>query len=98
MPNWTFPIPNVTGYVDLFKYGNEITNNMLGLGILLIIFMVSFVASKSLPTEKAFSIACFTTTMASYFLAIMQLISGEIILMMTLLTALSVFFLYKFGD
>ena len=95
---WTFPIPNVTGYVDLFTYSNEVTNNMFGLGILMIIFVVSFVVSKNLPTEKAFSMACFTTTMTSYFLAILQLVSGEIILIMTLLTALSVFFLYRFGD
>ena len=98
MPDWTFPIPNITGYEDLFEYSNEITNNMFGISLLLIIFMVSFVASKNLPTEKAFSISCFTTYMASIFLAIMHLISGEIILLMTLLTALSVFFLYKFGD
>lgn len=98
MTNWTFPIPNITGYTSFLTYSNEITNNMFGPILLLIIFMVSFIATSRNGTSPAFSFACFITTLSSIFLAIMSIVSPEVIVLLVLLTAISAFFLYKFGD
>lgn len=96
MNNTTYyPGPeNVTTPVDMLQYTNSLTEDLFGAFILVGLWMVIFLAQKDYPTEKAFTSASFTTAIASYFLLIMDLVPVTVVLIATILTVVSVFFLY----
>lgn len=90
-----YPNPNVTGYVELLQYTNTVTNNLFGLGLLLMIFIVSFLSLKIYTTERAFATASFITAMSSYFLAILGLIATIIVVVPTIMALISIIILIK---
>ncbi len=92
-----FQYPNVSNYQELMQYNNTITNNMFGPVLLLIIFMVCFIATKGnrYSTGTAFTFASFTTMISSTMLAIIGIVSSEIILFLIIIVAISLFFLQK---
>lgn len=97
--SYYFPLPNnITDFVSLMVFANNVTNYMFGIGILLMIFFLSFTSLLFYGSERAFSTSIFLTFISSLFLASMGLIAYEIILIMIFATALSIFLLWKFGD
>jgi len=95
-----FPFPNITnGFQDLLTYSNTVTNNWFStLGILLPIFLILFIGmkTKGYRTELAFASASFSTTLVSYVMVLIPgFISPTIIVILTMITAVSVLFLYK---
>lgn len=101
MPNLTFPIPNVTsGPHELLTYSNTVTNNLFSIFILVAIFLVLFINMKTrgFQTEKALVSSAFSITLVSYIMMLIpNLISPEITVIMTMITAVSVLLLYKSG-
>lgn len=97
-----FPYPNVTdGFQDLLTYGNIVSGNVFGVSILLGFFFILFISLKTrgFPTEKVFASAVFSTTTLSYIMVLIpNFISPEIVVTMTMVTAISVLFLYKTGS
>ena len=97
-----FPYPNVTnGFQDLLVYSNTVTNNLFSSLILLGIFLILFLSLKTrgVLSEKAFVSAAFATTLVSYIMVLIPgFLSPEIIVIMTMVTAISVLFLYKTGS
>lgn len=96
--NMTFPAPSINNTVDLFVYGSSVTNDSLGATILIMIFVVLFIGFRAWPTASAFSTSIFLTTIGAFMLSILGLISPEIIIILTVLTAMSVLLAAKFGN
>jgi hypothetical protein len=92
---YLYNTPNATSIVDLFSYGNYVTNNVFGLFILVSVFLVMFLAMKQYPTEKAFASSSFTTALVSYMLSILGLVPSYAVLITTLMVITSVFMLWR---
>ncbi len=92
-----FPSANISNYQELMQYNNTITGGMFGPVLLLIIFMVCFIATKGnrYSTGTAFTFASFTTMISSALLAVLEIVSSEIILFLIIIVAISLFFLGK---
>ena len=99
MVDLTFPAPNATeatNIVSLMQYiNNDLVSGMFGITILIAIFFIAFISMKKYETEIAFSTSMFFTAIVSYLLFVLELIGESIIISTTLITALSVFFLYR---
>lgn len=94
----TFPTPNISrGLHEPFVYANTVTNNIFGPMILLSIFLIILIGfkMKGFRTEDSFASAIFSTTSVGYVMMIIpNLISVQIVIGMTMMTALTAFFLY----
>lgn len=99
MASLTFPSPNMTeGVQGILTFGNDVTNNLFSSSLLLMMFLIIFLSLKGLGfrTEQCFASASFSTATLSYmFLLLPGFISPEIIVATTLISGISVFFLYK---
>ena len=89
-----FPDPNGTSMIDIFKYANVVTGNMWGPMSLMVFFIIIFVSlAIRFEIEKALTTASFLTALVSYFFYVMDFVPGWMILIPTILTLISVFFL-----
>ena len=84
-----YPGENVTGIVELIQYVNEITNvggiGFFGVGILIMVGFVSFLASKSYPFAPAFGFSAFLTMITAIFLRFMDLINDSVLFIIVVL-------------
>lgn len=102
-----FPYPgNFTGGIqDVVNHTDFITQTcvsasecypMLGPMILVMLFAVSFIGMKTTTSVgEAFSASMVFVTIASAFLSVLELVPGEYIIVLGLLTAVSVFIGYN---
>lgn len=81
---------NVTDPVNLFQYVGSITSNLFGIMILFAIFSISFVAMRA--DSRAFLAAMGITTLSSVFLAAIQILDPNMILVTAAITGVGVFF------
>lgn len=94
-----FPYPNVTnGFQDILTYGNTVTDNYFSISILIALFMIILLSMlvRRVQSERAFASAAFSTTLVSYIMILIPgFISPDIIVIMTLISALSVILLWR---
>lgn len=89
---------NLTDFNQTLHYVDNVTDNMFGVAILLIIFTISFMALKSrYPTESALPSAMFTTTLISIFLWLLEILPAEAPPILALVTAFSVVLAFRGG-
>lgn len=70
-----FPEPtNVTNMLALFQHANVLTGNLLGVFILAMIGVVTFVATKNYSYERAFAYSAFTCLIVSIMLIFLDMI------------------------
>lgn len=74
-----YPPENMTSILDLFSHANVLTNGVLGIGILVVIAVISIIATKSLSTEKSFGFAGFLTLIVAILLRFMDLINDSVL-------------------
>ena len=86
---------NVTSFQDLLIYNNTVTNNMFGLSILVIVFFISFFTMLKFGSKVSFASSMWLTTVVSVFLWILQLVNPDIMVVLTVITALSTVFLFR---
>ena len=91
-----YPTPNSTGIVDLFLYPNVVTNNLFGVTMLGVFYVIILLAmlSRGYRVTQVFAATTFVATIVSYIMAIIPLLSVEISIVMTALSAVSTIFLY----
>lgn len=91
-----YPQPNSTGIVDLILYPNVVTNDLFGVTMLATFFVIIFLAmlSRRYRVMHVFAASAFTVTVVSYIMAIIPLVSVEVSIVMTAISAVSVIFLY----
>lgn len=85
---------NVTNFVTWMQYNNTVTDNMFGIGILVMLFIVVFIAFKQYETEQAFASACFISLIASIMLRVVGLVGSNVVLVFVILSAISAVLLY----
>lgn len=90
-----YPQPNSTGIMDILLYSNSVTNDWFGVVVVFMVFVVGFISQKHYGTERAVASASFLTAISSYLLFAMGLVGSHIILIPTIMTVVSVFFLWK---
>jgi len=81
----------VEGVGSLFQYGQYATNNAFGLGIIFMIFLISFGASALLNIGRAFASASFITLIFSVYFARIGLLSPTIPFILLVMTILGFF-------
>ena len=86
---------NVTGMLQLFTYANNITNNWLGAGILLAVWVISFVAMKQFRVERAMAASTFMVSIIGILLRMLGFVTDKIVILSVLALAVSVFWLFK---
>lgn len=85
---------NSTSPAEWLTVLNNNVNGFLGLGLIIMIFIVILVALIRFSFGQALATAGFITTVLSLFLLSMGLISQGVIYILILLTIVGVFFLY----
>lgn len=92
-----YPDVNITAenpLIDLWLYGNQVTDGGLSIFTLITIFGISFLASKNWGTERAFTLASGLTSIFAWFLLIAGgLVAEYVPLVPTVLFFISLFFL-----
>lgn len=89
---------NLTDINKTLYYVNDVTDNMFGVAILLIVFTISFMALKSrYPIESALPSSMFTTTLISIFLWLLGILPAEAPPILGLMTAFSVVLTFRGG-
>ena len=95
MPYFEYPDTNNRTVIDFMQYNNNAAEGGFGMIMLLSIFAVSFFSLKTYTSERAFGASMFITTMASYFLVILGMVSIGIAVTATIITAFTIFFLNR---
>jgi hypothetical protein len=90
---------NATGIVEMLNYNNTVTDNFFGVGIIIAVFFVLFVAMKSHETETALSSSLLISTLIAYLFASFEtpLVDVGVPIAMTIALILSILLLYKGG-
>ena len=95
MPIFPYPPENMTGIMDFLTYTNSLTNGFLGAGFLIIIFMVSFLSTKTFSYERAFGFSSFLTMISAILLRFLNLINDWILALTVILLVFSIILLTK---
>jgi len=90
-----YPGNNMTSIVDLIDYVNNITGGigLFGIGMLIIIFFVSFLSTKAYTFSRAFGFASFLTMISGIFLRFLGLINDAVFFITVVLFVISLIFL-----
>lgn len=89
MPEYYAP-PNSSdtlGFFELARYTNTATDGLMFPVILMVIFVVVFVATKQFSTAKAFTFASFVCVVASLPLALLDVMSPRFMYLFGILLA-----------
>jgi hypothetical protein len=86
---------NSRNFVDIMVCNNAITNNLFGVSILTMVFFISFISMLSFGQKNSLAASMWITTVVSVFLWGMQLINPEIMVALTVITALATIFLFR---
>jgi len=78
MANFSYPPENITGITGLVDYANSMTEGFLGITILIVIAVVSFIAAKT-TGEKAWGFSAFLTLLSAIMLRYMHIINNAIL-------------------
>lgn len=99
MVDLTFPMLNVTnGTVDIFIYGNTVTDNWAIPIILMVFYIIIFVNLKRYGggTEESFAATSFSVMVVSVLMSIIPgLVSPEVVAITSVVTAISAILLFK---
>jgi len=88
-----YPPDNMTGIVDMLNHVANLVNTnstiggFFGVGILIVIAVVSFMITKTVSSEKAFVFSGFITLISAILLRFMNLISDGIMYVVVILFA-----------
>lgn len=70
---------NVTSFLSLMHYANNAVDGMLGLGILIAMGIIIFLATKLYSYERALGLSAFITFIIALFFKFINLISDGIL-------------------
>jgi hypothetical protein len=92
---------NMTGIVDLIKHAANLVNSspvfpgFFGIGILVLIAIVSFIISKTFSSEKALTFSGFLTLLSAILLRFMNLITDGVLYAVVIFFTIIVIWLWK---
>jgi hypothetical protein len=91
-----YPTPTVndtSGIFEFMRYTNNVTDGLMFPMILGIIWIVTFIGTKSFSTSRAFTIASFVSMVLSIPLAVMEFIAPNYAYLTIIFTALGALWL-----
>lgn len=88
---------NVTGFADLAVYMNQVTQDWFWNLMIIALFVISFIALKNYPSEKAFAGASYIVATAAILMRTLGLVSEKIMFISIFMVGLSLLltFLYS---
>lgn len=89
----TIPLMNATKPWELIVYVNEVTNYWFGTFMLVIIFVVSYLSTTHLPSNRSLAISSFLTCVMSVLFWFIGVIELKIVYISLGFLALSIIFL-----
>ena len=91
-----FPYPgNLSTLQDIMVYNNTITNDLFGVSILMMVFGISFITMQNFGNKPSLVASLWITSVISIFLWVLQLISPDIMVALTVMTAMATIFLFR---
>jgi hypothetical protein len=85
--NYTFP-ENISRVGEFLRWENSVTNNWMGNVLVLVVFVVFFIAMKNYPTKSALAMSSFISMIISVFLYTLGMVHPLIVLATILITAI----------
>lgn len=92
--------PNATdsqGIFEFFRYVNNVSDGGFFLVLTLVIWIITFIATKQYSSDRAFTYASFVCMVLSILLGVMNLINPQFMYLFMVLTAVGVVWL-KLSD
>jgi len=94
----TFYSPNnITRINEVFTYGNYVTGGVMGIGLLMVIFVISFIAMRNSMADfrgvnaKVFAASSFITMIFSVIFFIMGIVNDMVMYICIVAVAVSAF-------
>lgn len=101
MANFTMPfdwnVTNVTSFSGMARYANYVTNDMLGMFIVMIVFFVTVISLKDYETEKAVGVASILSIVVCGFLMYMHMLKILVGIFMVIAAILAMIGFYVYG-
>jgi len=91
----TYATPNVTGFYDMLTYGNSVTGNYFGLGLVLSLFMIFFITFRRFGNDVAFTSSSFISFILSVLLRATGLLGDIWVIVFIIMSAVSVFIMAR---
>lgn len=85
----------VRSFQGLLICNNTITNNLFGSAIIIMVFFISFISMLPFGQKQSLAASLWLATVSSVFLWILQLLSADYMVLLTVITALSTLFLFR---
>lgn len=76
---FAYPSSNLTSIEQLLPFVNTLTGGFFGVVVLLMIFVITFIAGKSFSTEKALSFSGFLTLIVGIMFRMLGLINDGVL-------------------
>ena len=77
---------NVTGIVDLVRFADSATGNLIGLFILMLTFIMCYVAFSDREQGVTLAVSSWLTFIVSVFLSVIGLIDPNLVVVMVVIT------------
>ena len=87
---------NITGFIEMFRYTNEVSGNIFGTGILLSLFLISFMYLKMNGERLQPSIMAsgFLTSFVAIILFLMGIVEGYAMFLCFIITVIGAIWQY----
>jgi len=91
----TTPLPpeNMSGMMDLVSYSNVLVEGLFGTGILIVLAVISMIATKNFSTEKSFAFTSFLCFLVALLFRFMNIINDGVFYIVVLFLAGSIVWL-----
>lgn len=80
---------NMSGITDLFVVANQLSNNMFGLVVLVLVFIMVFIQQKNYTSKPAMLAAAFVTSIVAMLLFLIGIISVGVLIASIVITAIA---------
>ena len=96
---WTdYPLPNATDLLGLAQYNNSITNDMFGLSLMLLIFIILYGSMSYTRSPVSLQVSLFITAIIGFLMLIINLVGMWVPMVFLVGFVASMIFLYKGGE
>jgi len=77
-PSEMLPPSNMSGVMSLVSHANVVTEGWFGTGILIVLAVITIIATKNYSTEKSFAFASFLCFLVSLLFRFMDIINDTV--------------------
>jgi hypothetical protein len=88
-------IAGLMQYVNILVSGNNPSISLLGVGILVVIAVVSFVSTKNYPFDRSLAFSAFLTSISAIFLRFLLLIGDGVLAVCVVYLVIALVILFR---